>query len=128
MDPSTILSNTDLGAANQQHLRQTTEDYVDGVSEPRGGNVSTLANPRAISNAVHAQGNQDIASASGLSQMIFQFGQLLDHDITRTPNVDEPFNIPVPSGDLFFDPANTGTQEIRLSRSGFDPASGMAKR
>ncbi len=121
---SNNLQYPDLGAANQQHLRQTSEDYADGISEPRGGDVSTLANPRLISNAVHAQGDKVIASAEGLSQMVFQFGQFLDHDITRTPEIDEPFNIAVPSGDLSFDPANTGTQEIPLNRSAFDLASG----
>src|SRR5206468_8679032 len=36
------------------------------------------------------------------------------------------FDIPVPAGDPFFDPAGTGTQVIPLTRSGFDPKTGTS--
>ena len=103
---------------------QTAVDYADDVSEPRGGIDSTLANPRAISNSVHAQGSQDFPSVQGLSQFVFQWGQFIDHDITRTPETQDHFNIPIPSGDPQFDPTGSGVQELPLARSGFDPATG----
>ena len=37
----------------------------------------------------------------------------------------ESFNISVPTGDLFFDPLATGTQTMSLSRSEYDPATGL---
>src|SRR5207249_690556 len=36
-------------------------------------------------------------------------------------------NIPVPTGDPYFDPANTGTQVIPFNRSEFDPTTGTSK-
>ncbi len=36
----------------------------------------------------------------------------------------EPLNIPVPSGDVYFDPNGTGTVVIEMSRSAYDPATG----
>ncbi len=117
------LDNILLGAAPQHYLRQTTVSYEDGISEPRGGDPSNIANPRAISNAVNAQVG-DVPSGQLLSNMVFQFGQFLDHDIGLAPTTDDPFNIPVPLGDPLFDPHVTGTQVIPLSRSEFDPATG----
>lgn len=66
--------------------------------------------------------------------MIYAWCQFLDHDIDLTPGIfseGDPggvlagqFDIPVPTGDPYFDPAGTGTQVIRLRRSAFDPATG----
>jgi len=75
--------------------------------------------PRAISNAVHAQ-TSPIPSPIGASDMLWQWGQFIDHDIDETPIADdpaEPFDIPVPAGDFFFDPNATGTETIPLDRS-----------
>ncbi len=55
------------------------------------------------------------------SDFVWQWGQFLDHDIDLTGNAipAEPFDIPVPLGDPFFDPFNTGTEVIFLNRSAF---------
>jgi hypothetical protein len=63
-----------------------------------------------------------------MSAMIFGWGQFLDHDLDLTPAASpaEPFNVQVPAGDPYFDPAGTGTQVIPLSRSKYDPATGTS--
>ena len=98
--------------------------YGDSVSSLAGGDRPSS---RAVSNAVMAQ-DEDMPSAVGTSDLFWVWGQFLDHDIdlTKGPEAgqEEPANIPVPTGDPFFDPFNTGTQEIGLTRSGFDPSTG----
>ncbi|MEA5535565.1 peroxidase family protein [Crocosphaera sp. XPORK-15E] len=115
----------DLGAANTQLLRLASPQYQDGMSEPRGGgdaNNSTLPNPRAISNGIAAQSSL-IPNSLKVSNWIWQWGQFIDHDLDLTPaNTTSPeiFNIPVPTGDPFFDPNSTGNQVIGFERSIFD--------
>lgn len=80
---------------------------------------ATGPSPRAVSNAVHAQ-TSSILSPAGASDMLWQWGQFIDHDLDETPIAEdpaEPFDIPVPLGDPFFDPASTGTETIPLDRS-----------
>ncbi|MEM7292245.1 MAG: peroxidase family protein, partial [Pseudomonadota bacterium] len=73
---------------------------------------------REISNRVADQ-ISDRPNALGASAFVWQWGQFLDHDIDLTDgtNPPEPANIPVPPGDLFFDPLNTGTAIIPFNRS-----------
>lgn len=120
------LANPEWGEAGIPLLRLTPADYEDGLSVPRGGDPSSLPNPREISNIVlvqtDANGNHiDILNERGVSDWFWQWGQFLDHDIDLTePAVPlEPFNIEVPTGDPFFDPLGTGTQTIRFNRSIF---------
>ncbi len=119
------IVNPDWGQANTQLQRLATPAYEDGLSVPRGGDPSSLPSARVISNAVSAQSGS-VLNALNASDWIWQWGQFLDHDIDLTgPAVPaESFNIPVPTGDPFFDPFNSGTQEIGLDRSTFDPATG----
>ncbi len=114
-------TNPDLGVANTQLLRILSDDY-DGFSDPAGGNRPSA---RAISNAVADQ-SESVENNRDFSNFVFQWGQFLDHDIdlSESAHPNEPFNIPVPTGDPFFDPFNTGTQVIELSRTVFDPATG----
>ena len=107
--------NPEWGAAEIPFLRRTTVDYGDGVDSPSGEN---RPNPRDISNAVCAQ-EEDTPGARRASDFVWQWGQFLDHDITLTPTNDliEPFNVPIPAGDPFFDPQGTGQQEMALDRS-----------
>jgi hypothetical protein len=119
------IVNPDWGRANTQLRRLATPAYEDGVSVPRGGDPSSLPSARAISNAVSAQSGS-VLNAVNASDWLWQWGQFLDHDIDLTgPAVPtESFNIPVPTGDPFFDPFSFGDQEIGLDRSTFDPATG----
>ena len=118
------LANPAWGQAGEQLLRTTSSAYDDGISVPRGGDPSSLPSARAISNAVAAQSTAD-GNSVGASDWLWQWGQFLDHDLDLTPSGGtEAFNIPVPQGDPHFDPFNTGTQEIGMTRSIFDPATG----
>ena len=119
------LSNTDFGAADTQLLRLTAATYADGISVPRGGESTLLPSTRAISNAVSAQSDL-IPNSLGASDWFWQWGQFLDHDLDLTPTAEpeEPFNILVPIGDPYFDPGQTGIQEIALNRSLFDTTTG----
>ena len=69
-------------------LRILPADYDDGFSLPRGGLASTkLPNARTISTNVHQHTNEVKAHGQRkISQMVMQFGQFLDHDISLTPN------------------------------------------
>lgn len=103
------------GAAETPMVRITTCAYADGLSEPSGAD---RPGPRAISNAVHAQ-YASRPNAAGFTDYFWQWGQFLDHDITEAPLSDPPeaFDIPVPKGDYYFDPYETGTATIALTRS-----------
>ncbi|MAS95267.1 MAG: peroxiredoxin [Verrucomicrobiales bacterium] len=103
------------GNAEIPFLRRTTADYSDGVDAPSGGD---RRGAREISNAVSAQ-EESIINHRKVTDYLWQWGQFLDHDITLTPTSDliEPFNIPIPAGDPYFDPQATGTQEIPMDRS-----------
>ncbi len=55
----------------------------------------------------------------GVTDLFWAWGQFLDHDISITGPAQpmEPFDIAVPAGDPFFDPAATGVEVIPLMRS-----------
>ncbi|MDJ0730457.1 MAG: peroxidase family protein [Crocosphaera sp.] len=115
------IDNPTYGSVGSNLIRLSGVAYDDGLSIPRGGlNPSVLPSPRAISNAVSAQ-SSSIPNSSNVTDWVWQWGQFLDHDMDLSPiGESEPFNIPVPAGDPFFDPFNTGTQEIGLERSEFN--------
>ncbi len=119
------LSNPTWGKADIQLLRLVSSAYEDGISVPRGGDPSSLPSPRAISNAVASQPSP-IFNSLNASDLLWQWGQFIDHDLDLTEAAKplERFNIPVPLGDRYFDPFNTGEQEISLNRSISDPATG----
>lgn len=120
------LVRTNWGSANSQLLRESPAAYSDQISSPAGANRPSA---RAVSNAVMMETNE-VLNERHLSDFIYVFGQFLDHDLSLTPNAQptQSFNIPVPTGDPFFDEASTGTQVIRMSRSQFDPATGTDRR
>jgi peroxidase len=109
------------GSAGEQLLRMTSADYSDGVSAPAG---FTRPGAREISNAVAAQ-SAAIPNSLAVSDFVWQWGQFIDHDIdlTGAASPEEDIDIPVPAGDAFFDPGNTGTQVIPCPRSAYDPNS-----
>lgn len=114
-----------LGSAHSELRRLVDSDYADAISEPRGDDRPSA---REVSNAVAAQ-EESLLSARGLSDMVWQWGQFLDHDITLTEEAGETdaeaFNIAVPAGDPFFDPFRTGTQEIHFTRSAVADGTGV---
>ena len=117
--------NLNWGQPGQQLIRMASSDYLDDKSIPRGGDPSILPSARAISNAVVAQ-SFSIPNPQGASDMLWQWGQIMDHDLdlTTPSSAAEPFHIIVPSGDPTFDPMSTGTKKIPLTRSVFDTTTG----
>jgi hypothetical protein len=109
------LEHPDWGSAGVGLLRLTWAAYADGVAMPAG---EGRPSPRAVSNAVAAQ-SASIANGANASDLLWQWGQFLDHDLDLTGPATpaEALDIAVPSGDAFFDPSGTGTQVIAFFRS-----------
>ena len=116
------IANPTWGSTDTQLLRLLSPAYEDGISAPAG---AARPNARAISNAVASQ-TSSVINSLGVSDWLWQWGQFIDHDLdlTESHSPFEPFNISVPAGDPWFDPFNTGTQEIGLNRSIYDPTTG----
>ncbi len=118
--------HTEWGAAESIMLRLVPPDYADGVDAPAG---EDRASPRAISNEVSAQGDL-VPNRRGASDFLWMWGQFLDHDVTETPVADpaEPFDILVPAGDTWFDPAGTGLATVPLDRSAYERIDGVRQQ
>jgi len=118
------LANPELGSTGEELLRVAAADYADGVSTPAGEDRPSA---REISNALVSQDPETELNDRQLSAFIYLWGQFVDHDmdLTEPPTTGrEAFNIEVPAGDAYFDPAGTGTQVIRLTRSQYDASTG----
>ena len=113
------LNNTrhpEMNEADTPLLRITSHAYGDGYSSMAGGD---RPGPREISNAVLAQGDQKVFAATGASDVLWQWGQFLDHDLDLTegdPRL-ETAPIQIPKGDAFFDPFETGLVTLSFNRS-----------
>jgi hypothetical protein len=112
----------ELGAADTTLRRLGFADYGDSVASMAG---ATRPSPREISNAVCADTAQ-APNALGASDMLWQWGQFLDHDIdlTEAQSPEEAMPIAVPVGDPSFDPASTGTATIDFNRSAYHSGTG----
>jgi hypothetical protein len=118
-------AHPDWGRAGSTFLRRTTVAYENGSDSPAGGNRESA---RAISNAV-ATADRPIPNARGASDIFWQWGQFLDHDLDLSlTNPAEAFNIAVPLGDPQFDPNKTGAQVIPLSRTISTPVNGVRQQ
>src|SRR6185436_9628948 len=97
----------------------------DGISSAAGADRPSA---RAVSNALAAHPAGELLNDRGMAAMVYAWGQFLDHDIdlTGTASPTQSLPIAVPKGDPFFDPLSTGTQTIGVSRSAYDPATGLA--
>lgn len=133
----TVTAGSDIaaGTANRQLLRSwyspsllhsvnTGIRYTDSIAAPF--NDPTLA-PRLISNRVVAQAGS-IPEQTGLSDMVWQWGQFLDHDLDFMPAQVpyESFPIAVPADDAYFDPSGIGTVALPFLRSNYDPTTGKS--
>lgn len=109
------LDNPEWGEKHIPLQRLTSVGYADGIEDPAG---PSRPSPRAISNIVCAQ-DQSIPSPTGVSDLFWQWGQMLDHDLALSEAAMplEPFDISVPTGDPFFDPMSEGGKTISLNRS-----------
>ena len=113
--------NTNYGAVGSHLLNTAPLDYGDGISTPAG---AERTNARVISNAL-AQQNSILPSDRGLTNLIWAFGQFVDHDIALSPeNHDATVIINVPLGDPDLDPAGTGAVIIPLDSTAFSQGTG----
>lgn len=113
----------DMGAASTHFQRLELADYADGLSEMLH---ASRPGPREISNIVFDQ-ETSIENKRGLTSYVWQWGQLFDHDVTLTGemNPKEPAFIEIPIGDPFFDSAGDGAPAMIFNRSQYDPLSGQ---
>lgn len=118
------VDNPAWGSAFSHLQRIGTASYADGISELAGADRLSA---RAVSNAVVNQvEGVSVPNTFNRTDMVWQWGQFLDHDIDLTDGAEEEANIVVPAGDAEFDPAGTGTAVIPFSRALFDPATGTS--
>lgn len=116
--------NPEWGSAFQHLQRLANSDYSDGISSLAG---ESRASARVISNTVIDQAeDESIPNEFGFSDMVWQWGQFIDHDLDLTDGAEEQADIIVPAGDPWFDPESTGTQIIPFSRALFDPETGTS--
>ncbi len=80
----------DSGTHDSPFLRITDNSYVDGIGQMPAQQPGTspasptaLPAPRAISDAVMAQGTADIPNGAGLNEFFQFFGQILTHDVAE---------------------------------------------
>jgi len=106
------------GAADQPFTRLLFPAYADGIQAPSG---PRWPNPREVSNAVCAQ-HGDTLNNRNLSDVTWQWGQFIDHDITLTEAQApaELFDIPItdPADPLYVD----GDPALHMRRSRYDPS------
>jgi peroxidase len=115
------LANPTWGAAGSDLLRTAPAAYADGASAPAGADRPSA---REISNVIVAQPPDTPTNSREMSAFVYAWGQFIDHDIDQTTSGSDAFNVQVPEGDPSFDPSGTGTQQISLNRSNYDPATG----
>ena len=114
--------NPEWGMADTRLLRRAGVSLGYAMSsEP----PSDLPGTRFISNALSAQAELTV-NVVAATDMVWQWGQFLDHDITFTPEgaSGETMRIPIPRGDPVFDPFRSGLRTMPFNRSAFDPATG----
>ncbi|WP_423921980.1 peroxidase family protein [Candidatus Poriferisodalis sp.] len=118
------VENPEFGSAGTQLLRLAAANYA-GLSDV----PADLPGPRAVSNIVAAQA-RSITNTAHATDMVWQWGQFLDHDISLTPEHSpaESLPIPVPTGDAVFDPTSAGTRTIAFNRSAHGTAAGGTRQ
>ncbi len=120
------LANSDWGSAGIEFLRMAPPDYADGVGEPAGWERLSA---RTISNMCVAQ-SEPMPNSDRLSDMFWQWGQFLDHDLDLTPEIlpKEVLEIPIPTGDPFFDPTSEGDRVMTMGRSFYSMVDGVREQ
>lgn len=120
------LAHPEWGAAHRPFVRWLPNDYLDGLGEPAGAGRPSA---RAISNAVAHQAS-DRPCHLPVTDMLWQWGQFLDHDIAETPLDEEDLHLPirVPLGDPWFDPQGEGGVSLPFSRSAAEFQDGVREQ
>jgi len=127
------VANPNWGQQGQALIRICGPKYQDGVSVPAGGfPQSNYPSPRLISNLVFARIPAGLRPRNPrmLSDALTFWGQFVAHDLDNSPDSLSTgcnhFDIPIPSGDSFFDPTSTGTQTMTFCRTVPVPNTGTA--
>ncbi len=117
------LIETGMNETDTSLIRMANADYSDGISSMAGTNRPS---PRKVSNTVHAQ-NELTITYKLASDMLWQWGQFLDHDVDLSEGVHpaEPMPIPIPAGDELFDPNHTGQMSMEFNRTIYDTNTGI---
>ena len=118
------MSHSEWGSTGEQLLRRSAVAYGDGVSAPSG---SDRPSARVVSNLLAESPAGGVINDRDWTAFVYAWGQFLDHDLglTDTASPRERFSIAVPAGDPSFDPAGTGMMTISMSRSAYDPTTGI---
>ena len=118
------LLRPELGMAETQLLRKAAVEFDFAMS---GSMTEELPDARTVSNLLHRQ-IETTPNAALATDMLWQWGQFLDHDISLTPSTitSSRASIPIPRGDPVFDPFGTGLRTFTFDRSVFDPDTGTA--
>ena len=112
----------ELGMAGTKLLRRAGVPLAYAMSsEP----ASDLPDTRFVSNTVSVQSGPT-PNAVQVTDMVWQWGQFLDHDISFTPEAtpQETLFMPIPRGDPVFDPFRSGRRTMPFNRSAFEPGTG----
>ena len=84
------MRNPSWGMAGTAQIRFLPSAYEDGIDEPRGGRGTqraiTLPNCRYLSRTLHSDQNIQFFD---YTNMVPQFGQFLDHDMSITPETSK---------------------------------------
>ncbi|MEZ5824770.1 MAG: peroxidase family protein [Geminicoccaceae bacterium] len=107
--------NPDMGATGTMSMRMMPDSYADSDGSPAG---TTRPGAREISNAVVRQERLSGNSADA-SNMFWQWGQFIDHDLTLNHATGDAMDIAIPAGDIMYDPAAAGDQWLPFLRSDF---------
>src|SRR5262245_55575472 len=69
-------ANPDFNRAGAAMARDTPAHFTDDISAVRDG-----VNPRTVSNVVVGEGDAAVPNSQGLSDMMYAWGQFIDHDL-----------------------------------------------
>ena len=110
------LANSAWGQSDIPFLRLAPVSYADGKTSLSRPNSES---PRVISNSVVKMDGDKTPLGASVSDMFWQWGQFLDHDLTLTPEVApaERADIAIPVGDPWFDPNAQGSKVMHFGRS-----------
>ena len=112
----------ELGMAGTRLLRRAGVPLAYAMSsEP----APDLPDTRFVSNTASAQSGP-MPNTVQVTDMVWQWGQFLDHDLSFTPEAtpQETLLMPIPRGDPVFDPFRSGRRTMPFNRSAFDPTTG----
>ncbi|TWU08015.1 peroxidase family protein [Stieleria varia] len=105
------LENQQWGTSGDQFLRLADPAYADGLNQPAR---QDQPDGRSISDQLSSQ-TESVENDRFISSVWFQWGQFIDHDITRSFSLDR--SLPVESFDI--------NDQFAFNRSAYDLSTGV---